>query len=310
VIEAQAVKDGCGSAPGRRSAVLVTGASSGIGRATALRLARHGTLVFAGVRRPDDAEALERDGDPGLKTMFLDVTDPESILRARARIEMQRGARLDGIVNNAGIALAGPLELLPPAELRRLFDVNFFGTLAVVQAFLPLLRETHGRIVNVSSIGGRLSLPFLGAYTSSKFALEAASDALRVELRSFGIAVSVIEPGAVRTPIWERSAQASLHVLDNLPAAARRVYEAPVRSMVRAAERMGREGIAAERVALAIERALYAKRPRARYVVGFDARIRVLVALLPEALRDRILISARARRASRARGPTRRRPER
>ncbi|MGP6159740.1 MAG: SDR family oxidoreductase [Vulcanimicrobiaceae bacterium] len=275
-----------------RSAVLVSGASSGIGLATTLRLAQRGTLVFAGVRTREDAETLERDGGGAVKPVLLDVTDPDSILRARARIEMQREARLDGVVNNAGIAVAGPLEFLPLDELRRQFDVNYFGTIAVVQAFLPLLRGSRGRIVNISSVGGRISMPFLGAYASSKFALEAASDALRVELRPFGIAVSLIEPGAVRTPIWERSAQASLRILDNLPAAARRVYEAPVHSLVRIGQRTGREGIAPERVALAIERALYSKRPRARYVVGFDARVRLLLARLPDALRDRILLAA------------------
>ena len=272
-----------------RAAVLVTGASSGIGYATAIRLARRGTIVFAGVRRQTDAETIAREGGLNVRPLVLDITDSESIARAKTAISRASDVTLVGLVNNAGVAVAGPLELLPIEALRRQFDVYFFGTIETTQAFLPILRETGGRIVNVSSIGGKLAAPFVGAYASSKFALEAASDALRVELRPFGVAVALIEPGAVKTPIWSRSAEASLRIFDALPPAARSVYDDMIRNMQRISQQMEKRGIPPERVAAAIERALFSPRPRARYLVGRDARVRLLVARLPEGIRDRIV---------------------
>jgi NAD(P)-dependent dehydrogenase (short-subunit alcohol dehydrogenase family) len=272
-----------------RPAVLVTGASSGIGYATAIRLARRGTIVFAGVRRQSDAETIAREGGINVRPLILDITDSESIVRAKTAISRASDVSLVGLVNNAGVAIAGPLEVLPIEALRRQFDVNFFGTIETTQAFLPALRETGGRIVNVSSIGGKLAAPFVGAYASSKFALEAASDALRVELRPFGVAVALIEPGAVKTPIWSRSADTSLRLFDALPPAARLAYDDMIRNMQRVAQQMEKRGIPPERVAAAIERALFAARPRARYLVGTDARLRLLVAHLPDGLRDRIV---------------------
>jgi len=276
----------------RQSAVLITGASSGIGYATALRLAARGSIVFAGIRRQVDGETLLREGAGNIKPMLIDVADQTSLLRARAKIESLREYRLDALVNNAGIALAGPLELLPLSEIRKQFDVNFFGALAAIQAFLPLLRESEGRIVNVSSISGKLASPFVGAYSASKFALEAISDALRLELRPFGICVSVVEPGSVRTPIWHRSIDASLRILDGAELERRADYEASIRQMMRVAQRQESHGISPDRVARAIEKALTARRPRARYVVGAGARLRLLVARLPDPLRDFVLSSA------------------
>ncbi len=276
----------------RQGAVLVTGASSGIGYATALRLARNGTIVFAGIRRQIDGESLLREGAGNIKPMLLDVADATSLLRARAKIDGSREYRLDGLVNNAGTALAGPLELLPIAEIRKQFEVNFFGALATIQTFLPLLRESRGRIVNVSSISGKLAAPLIGAYAASKFALEAASDALRVELRPFGISVSVIEPGSVGTPLWRRSTAASLKLLDEAPLERRAGYDATIRLMMRRAQQHDLRGVGPERVARAIERALTAHRPQARYLVGIDARLRLLLARLPEPLRDFVITAA------------------
>jgi NAD(P)-dependent dehydrogenase (short-subunit alcohol dehydrogenase family) len=276
----------------RQAAVLVTGASSGIGFATAVRLARHGTIVFAGIRRQIDGENLLREGAGNIRPMLIDVVDQGSLLRARAKIESLREYRLDGLVNNAGIALGGPLELLPMDELRKQFEVNFFGAIAAIQTFLPLLRESGGRIVNVSSIGGKLAAPFMGAYSASKFALEGASDSLRLELRPFGIDVSVVEPGSVKTPIWRRSAEASLKVMDEAAPEMRSDYDAMIRNVMRLAQSHERNAIAPEQVARVIERALFARRPRARYLVGTDAHIRMLVALLPEPLRDLIVMAA------------------
>jgi NAD(P)-dependent dehydrogenase (short-subunit alcohol dehydrogenase family) len=202
--------------PDSSSRVLVTGASTGIGRATVLALAKRGAQVYAGVRRSADADSLTREGGPNVRPLLLDVTVPDAIDAARD-ILSSSGAPLTGLVNNAGFALAGPLELVAPAELRRQFDVNFFGALALTQALLPQLRAARGRIVNVSSIGGKFAAPFVGAYAASKFALEAASDALRLELRPFGVAVILIEPGAVRTPIWQRGAAAGRALIDGGP---------------------------------------------------------------------------------------------
>ena len=282
--------------PEPQPAVLVTGASTGIGYATALRLARKNVVVFAGVRRQYDLETLMREGGDNVYPVIMDVTEPESLERAKERVLLQPEFRLDGVVNNAGIAVAGPLELLPLAELRRQFEVNFFGAIAVTQTFLPLLRENHGRIVNVSSINGKLATPFAGAYASSKFALEAASDALRFELQPFGVSVSVIEPGAVQTPIWERSTAAAMRLFETVPEDARARYETMVGQALRLTQRMEQRGVPPERVARAIERALFDRHPKARYLVGGDARLRLAVARLPEQLRDS-LVRAAFRRA-------------
>src|SRR5689334_6739039 len=174
-------------------AILVTGASTGIGRATALELARRGATVYAGVRDPAAVDGL------GLTPVELDVTDAEQVAALSTRLE-----RLDGLVNNAGIAVTGPLEHLPLDEVRRQLEVNALGQLAVTQACLPALRAARGRIVNMSSISGRVAFPMFGPYAASKFALEAFSDSLRRELRGSGVDVVVIEPGGVTTPIWER----------------------------------------------------------------------------------------------------------
>jgi len=292
----------------RQSAVLITGASSGIGYATALRLAAHGTIVFAGIRRQIDGETLLNEGAGYIKPMLIDVADQTSLLRARAKIESLREYRLDALVNNAGIALAGPLELLPLSEIRKQFDVNFFGALAAIQTFLPLLRENNGRIVNVSSISGKLASPFVGAYSASKFALEAISDALRLELRPFGICVSVVEPGSVRTPLWRRSIDASLRILDGAELERRADYEASIRQMMRVAQQRELRGISPDRVARAIEKALTARRPRARYLVGADARLRLLVSRLPDLIRDLILTSALGGSTRRTETPLEARP--
>jgi NAD(P)-dependent dehydrogenase (short-subunit alcohol dehydrogenase family) len=277
---------------GRRAAVLVTGASTGIGRATVLALARRGLMVFAGLRHAAHGDGLVAEGGAGIRPLLLDVTDPAAIDAARAALESAPDVRLEALVSNAGFALPGPLELISPEALRRQFDVNFFGALALTQALLPLLRLSRGRIVFVSSIGGKFAAPFVGAYAASKFALEAAGDALRLELASFGIAVVLVEPGAVKTPIWQRGAQAGRALLEATPPALRPLYEKRIEGMVRISQRLERRGDPPERVARVIERALFARRPRARYLVGIDARVRLLIARLPEALRDRLVAAA------------------
>ena len=282
-------------------AVFLTGASTGIGRAATLRLAGHGIVVYAGVRSEADANGLRAEGGDRIRPLLVEVTDPQSIENARAIIASASDTRLAGIVNNAGIAVAGPLEILPAPELRRQFEVNFFAPMAIAQAFLPILRATRGRIVNVSSIGGKFAAPFVGAYASSKYALEAASDAMRIELRPAGIAVVLVEPGGVKTPIWSRSSAASQSIYADAPAHLREAYAEMLGNMQRISANMDKNGIDARRVAIAIERGLFAKFPRARYLVGGDARLRLAVARLPDGIRDAIVArTVGARRPSAA----------
>jgi NAD(P)-dependent dehydrogenase (short-subunit alcohol dehydrogenase family) len=244
---------------------LVTGASSGIGRACAVRLSRDGWRVLAGVRREGDAPA-------GTEELLLDVTDPPASLAVD---------RLDGLVNNAGIAVAGPLEFLDVDELRRQLEVNVIGQLRVTQLALPALRKSGGRIVNVGSISGRSALPFLGAYAMSKFALEAMTDSLRVELRPWGIHVAIVEPGTIKTPMWTRERP-------DPPPEGLALYGDRLAAFRSFALRRSEGGAPAEAVAETVEHALTAERPKARYLVGRDAKLRAGVERLPNRLRDRV----------------------
>jgi NAD(P)-dependent dehydrogenase (short-subunit alcohol dehydrogenase family) len=264
---------------------LITGASSGIGEATALRLARAGWRVLAGVRATADGDRLRAAGGEQLDPVTIDVTEPATIAAAA---EALRGEPLDGLVNNAGTALAMPLEFLPLDQLRRQLEVNLVGHVAVTQALLPNLRSARGRIVNVGSIAGRSALPFLGAYAASKHALEAFTDALRVELRPFGIAVTVIEPGTIATPIWRKGGERFQQLAAQLPQELGALYGERMEAFREAAAAAGRRAEPAETVAAVVERALTEQRPRARYVVGRDARRRALVERLPAGLRDRV----------------------
>jgi NAD(P)-dependent dehydrogenase (short-subunit alcohol dehydrogenase family) len=256
---------------------LVTGASSGIGRACAVRLSRSGWRVLAAVRRPGDAPE-------GTDEVLLDVTDAEMIRAGAERVD-----ELDGLVNNAGIALAIPLEFVPLDELRRQLEINVIGQVAVTQALLPALRRGPGRVVNMSSIAGKSALPFLGPYAASKHALEALSDVLRLELRPWGIDVIVIEPGSIATPIWTRSAAAADDIVARLPREAAERYGARMAAFRRLAAERGAKGAPVATVAVAVERALTASSPRPRVLVGSDAFVRAVFESLPVRLRDRLL---------------------
>lgn len=290
--------------PARRSydalpAVLVTGASKGIGAACTLRLARDGFRVYAGVRREADGLALLRDAGDSVVPVRLDVTNADQIAETVARIADETGERgLQALVNNAGVALAGPLEFLPLDELQRQLDINVIGQIAVTQACLPLLRRSRasamadhraGRIVFMSSISGRSALPFIGAYAASKFALEAAADALRVELRPHGIAVSIIEPGVIATPIWETAIRDGERNIERMSPQVEQYY-GPALNTLRSRAQRGMSGLPPERVADAVAHALTAKRPRIRYVVGKDAWVRmVLERVVPGRVRDWVI---------------------
>jgi NAD(P)-dependent dehydrogenase (short-subunit alcohol dehydrogenase family) len=265
--------------------VLVTVASSGIGEATALRLAGAGWRVLAGVRTSADAERLRTAAGERLEPVTIDVTEPATIAAAAEGLGDEP---LHGLVNNAGTALAMPLEFLPLDQLRRQLEVNLVGQVAVTQALLPNLRAARGRIVNVGSIAGRSSLPFLGAYAASKHALEAVTDALRVELKPFGIAVTVVEPGTIATPIWRKGGERFQELAAELPAELGELYGERIAAFRDAAAAAGLRAEPADTVAAVVERALTAQHVKARYVVGRDARRRARVERLPTRLRDRV----------------------
>lgn len=270
----------------KRGAVVVTGTSTGIGRATAERLAGMGFRVFAGVRKQADWDAL-RESLPGVTPLMIDVTDRESIRAAAAAVSSTvHEAGLRGLVNNAGVTVPGPLEFLPLDDLRRQLEVNLIGPVAVTQAFLPLVRLAKGRIVNVGSIGGRMSSPFLGAYHASKFALEAVTDSLRQELAPWGIHVSLIEPGGVNTPLWERGRAAADGLLEGAPAETEAMYGQAIQRMREASVVFEKRGAAPDKVARVVAEALIARRPQTRYLVGMDARAQ---AMLKTVATDRML---------------------
>ncbi len=273
--------------------IVITGASTGIGRACALHMDREGWRVFAGVRNPAAADELRAAGSERLVPVSLDVTDPDSIAAMVEAVEREVGeAGLQGLVNNAGIAVGGVLEFMDLDTVRQMLEVNVVGALAVTQPLIPLLRRARGRIVMMSSIAGRSATPLVGAYAASKHALEALTDALRIELHPWGIQVSAVEPGNVATPIWEKALAQAQEQLAQMPAQVQRLYgpllELGIRKIRRAAE--GR-GTPPEAVARVVHHALTAARPRTRYLVGRDAVIQYWVERLPDRLRDRIVLS-------------------
>lgn len=268
---------------------LITGASTGIGRATTLRLAGAGWTVLAGVRDAAAGESLVQDARVGrVIPLSLDVTDAAQIAQARERVEEEAAAGgLDALVNNAGIGVGGPLELVAPEDLRRQFDVNVFAQVAVTQALLPALRRAHGRIVFVSSIGGRVAMAFTAPYAASKHAIEAFGDALRVELRTSNVQVALIEPGSVATPIWDKSRAESEKV--NVPPELQREYGHVPAAMDKALDDTAKRGVPPEQVAETIQRALTARRMKARYVVGRDAKAMLMVkSVLPDRVFDAV----------------------
>ncbi len=273
---------------------LITGASTGIGRATALRLDGAGWQIFAGVRKEEDAASLRAAASERLTPLMLDVTDAGQIAAAAEAAGEQAGpSGLDGLVNNAGIGVPGPLETLPIDDFRRQIEVNLTAHVAVTQALLPAVRAARGRIVFITSIAGRMAFPMFGAYHASKFGLEAVGDVFRQELRPWGIKVSIVEPGSIATPIWERG-QAEV---DAIGGRAREghaeLYGKSIETYREVVMKTAARGIAPEKVAARIEHALSARRPRTRYLVGVDAKGQALAArLLPARLVDWLVARA------------------
>lgn len=256
--------------------VFITGSSTGIGAACALDLDERGFRVFAGVRSEADGERLRQRASARFSPVLIDVTDTASIRCAARTVSAAIGETgLAGLVNNAGIFISGPLEFLPLDEFRRQLEVNVIGHLAVTQAFLPLLRTATGRIVNVGSISGKIASPYLGAYAASKFALEALTDVLRLELREWGIFVSIVQPDTVATPIWDKMRASTEELSQNFPPEARQLYKKHLARIRKVTRKMGKTGMPAEQVARAVRHALCARRPKTRYPIGWRTRLAV-----------------------------------
>ncbi len=274
-----------------QKSVLITGASKGIGEACALYFAKQGWRVFAGYRSKRDGYRLKQLGGKNLDVVRLDVTSQEDIQEAVRLITGQMGKMgLDGLVNNAGAALAGPLEYLPLDEIRWQMELNLIGQIAVTQAFLPLLFKAKGRIVNMSSNSGRFANPFLGPYAMSKFALEAFSDSLRREMIPWGVEVISVMPGNVATPIWETSLMRAEDIWKNYPPEAQKRYGGIFEKMREWIDDRGTSGMPPQDVVDVIEKALTAKKPRPRYVVGRSTKTRFfLLRFLPDRFFDRMV---------------------
>ena len=274
-----------------KQVVVVTGASTGIGEACARYLVDKGFRVFAGVRKQADADRLARDGSDHLVPLFIDVTESESIAKAAETVGVAvDDAGLAGLVNNAGVVVGGPLELIPIERLRMQLEVNLIGQVAVTQTFLPLLRQAKGRVVNKGSISGRIASPMTGPYSVSKFALEAFNDSLRRELHPWGIQVSIVEPGAIATPIWNKSIDRVDRVLKDMPEEAKRLYGESIEAARKTALKASEGAIPTIHVAKAVHHALTAPKPRTRYLVGKEAKIAARLAwLFPDRAMDWII---------------------
>ncbi len=272
--------------------VLITGTSTGIGKATALHLDQLGFRVYAGIRQASDGDALHALASERLTPICLDVTDARSIAAARAQIsESIRGGGLTGLVNNAGTGFSMPLEFAPLDSVRELFEVNVFGLLAVTQAFLPFVRRARGRIVNVSSSSSIVVAPFHGPYSASKVSVNALSDALRLELRPLGVQVSAVLPGSIDTPIWHKGFEGSDQLWSSQLPEIDEVYGEAWRKFRAYTEGMARRGISPESVARVIGQALTAKHARPYYIVGRDAqRVKFLKNIVPERFQDRLVL--------------------
>ena len=277
--------------PESQALAIVTGASSGIGAATTRELARRGFHVLAGVRREQDADAIR---GPGIEPLIIDITKPDHIRALADRVrEDPQGRPLRALVNNAGIAVNAPVEAYAIDDWRRLFEVNFFGHIAVTQTLLPALIRSKGRVINISSVGGKVALPTYGPYAGTKFALEAVSDALRREIAPSGVEVVVVEPGSVRTDMLGRAVDTTHQLASAMKPEQKQRYGDLMQAIGAQIASAPKWGVAAEAVAKVIAKAVTARKPRTRYTVGRDAALITFMArILPDRILDRVLAAA------------------
>ncbi len=275
-----------------QGAVLITGASTGIGKATALFLAKTGFQVFAGVRKQSDADLLNHVSSSRLTPIMLDILDHASISEAGRVVEDSVGTKgLAGLVNNAGISISCPIESFPLDQASRLLNTNLLGPVAVMQAFLPLIRKGNGRIVNIGSIGGIQPIPSLGLYDASKAGIHALTDVLRMELSGWGIPVILVIPGNIATPIWKKSGDATKKLLKSLPKLAQELYGPMMDNIANTIEKMAGKGLPPEAVGSAVYKALTVKKPRTKYIVGSDATFQVIMSkFLADKIRDALVL--------------------
>jgi NAD(P)-dependent dehydrogenase (short-subunit alcohol dehydrogenase family) len=284
-----------------RGAVLITGASSGIGRACAITLNQIGFTVFAGVRKMEHGDSLMQQVSQRIKPIILDIVDDEQISSAVASVTKQLPeAGFAGIINNAGIAVTGPLECVTRSAFQRQLEINVVSQVALIQGFLPLLRRYKGRIVNISSTSGRFAGAFIGPYCASKFAFEAVTTVLAMELRSSGITVSIVVPGIVATPFWEKRIANEDDLVRHMSPVAKLLYGEQLSERRRKLLQLIGRGMSPEKVSQAVRHALMSKRPRDRYVIGFDAKLKMIIAqIVPEyLLRRRYLLRRQERELS------------
>lgn len=269
--------------------ILITGASTGIGLELALHFARKKHRVYAGVRRARDADILTARSKGRVTPLLLDVTCAESIGAAISQIGQQTQGQLDALINNAGIAFSGPLEMTPQADLQMLMDVNVMGTYAMTRACLPLLRGAGGRIVNISSISGVFAAPGLTAYVASKHAVEGLTASLRLELAPLGVKVCSVAPGKIDTPIWRKAKEVSSTMQDQYPPELQALYR-PLTSFYQSYAQQER-GTPVEALVATVDRALHSASPKPRYIVGHSARIRALLNHLPHTVREKLVLA-------------------
>ena len=275
---------------GVQEIAIITGASSGIGAATARELARRGFHVLAGVRRDQDADTIR---GPSIEPLIIDVTNPDHIRALATRVhEDSEGRAVRALVNNAAVPVNAPLEVFPIAEWRRLFEVNFFGHIAVTQTLLPTLIRSKGRVINISSVGGKIAMATYGPYAGTKFALEAVSDALRREMAPFGVKVVVVEPAAVRTKIGDRAIATAHRVAATMTPEQSRRYGGLVQAVTTQTASATESGVSAEAAAKVIATAVTARRPRTRYTIGREAALLPLLTMMPDRMLDRVLAAA------------------
>lgn len=270
--------------------IVITGASTGIGKATALHLDKLGFRVFAGVRKESDGQALKKEASTKLTPIFLDVTGDDSIAAAMDTVAKETGGELYGLVNNAGLSLNGPLELVPTSEIKQLMDVNVLGLLAVIKAFVPLLRQSKGRIINISSGHGLLAVPDKSVYAASKFAVQAITDSLRVELCPFDVSVSSIVVGKVDTAILGKIIADRDKMIEAAPPEVAKLYAPLIEFFDKEVKEL--PGIPATEVGKVVAQALTTEKPKAQYLIGPGVKKMKNLARLPVGLRDWLMVKA------------------
>jgi NADP-dependent 3-hydroxy acid dehydrogenase YdfG len=271
-------------------AIVVTGASTGIGKATALHLDKLGFRVFAGVRKEADGQILKSEASNNLAPIFLDVTDDDSVATAADTVAKETGGELYGLVNNAGVSLNGPLELIPVSDIKQLMDVNVLGLLAVTKAFVPFLRKSKGRIINISSGHGLLAVPDKSVYAASKFAVQAITDSLRVELCPFDVSVSSIVVGKVDTAVLEKIIADRDKMIEAAPAEVVKLYFPLIEFFNKEVKEL--PGIPAIEVGKVVAQALTTEKPKAQYLIGPGAKKMKNLARLRVSLRDWLMVKA------------------